>query len=182
MMLGIGNGIKRIALVAAVALTGGCGFQLAGSGVLPTGMSATYLDSAAPRSEFSSSITEEFRSRGLDLVDSRAEAGATLVISEDTTGQRVLSVSARNIPREYEVFYSITFALEVDGQPLIEPEYLIVRRNYTYDETEVLGKELEETQLRRALADDLARQVVRLIEAATAASGPTTAGVGPAPG
>jgi LPS-assembly lipoprotein len=169
MMLGIGKGIKRIALVAVLSLPAGCGFQLAGSGSLPAGMSATYLDSAAPRSEFSSSLTEAFRSRGVDLVDSRSEAGATLVISEDLTGQRVLSVSTRNIPREYEVYYSITFALEVGGQALIEPEYLIARRNYTYDETEVLGRELEESQLRRALADDLARQVVRRIEAVAAA-------------
>ena len=169
MMLGIGKGIKRIALAAVLSQVAGCGFQLAGSGTLPAGMSATYIDSAAPRSEFSSSLTEAFRSRGGELVDSRSEAGATLVISEDMTGQRVLSVSTRNIPREYEVYYSITFALEVGGQALIEPEYLIARRNYTYDETEVLGKELEETQLRRALADDLARQVVRRIEAGAAA-------------
>jgi LPS-assembly lipoprotein len=171
MMLGIGKGIKRIGLVAVACLPVGCGFQLAGSGSLPPGMTATYLDSAAPRSEFTSSLTQALRGRGLDVVDTRAAAGATLVISEDTTGQRVLSVSARNIPREYEVFYSITFALEVDGQALIEPEFLVARRNYTYDETEVLGKELEESQLRRALAEDLARQVVRRIEAATAASG-----------
>jgi len=168
-MLGIGKGIKRIALATLPSLTAACGFQLAGSGSLPAGMSATYLDSAAPRSEFSSSLTEAFRSRGLEFVDSRSEARATLVISEDSTGQRPISFSTRNIPREYEVFYSITFALEVGGQALIEPEYLIARRNYTYDETKVLGKELEETELRRALADDLARQVVRLIEAAAAA-------------
>jgi LPS-assembly lipoprotein len=173
MMLGIGKGIKRIALAAAALLPAGCGFQLAGSGELPAGMTATYLDSTAPRSDFSNSLTQALRSRGLELVDTRAAAGATLVVSDDTTGQRVLSVSARNIPREYEVYYTITFALEVDGQSLIPPEYLIARRNYTYDETEVLGRELEESQLRRALADDLARQVVRRIEAATANPGRT---------
>ena len=175
MMLGIGKGIKRIALAAVVLAAAGCGFQLAGSGALPPGMSATYLDSAAPRSEFTSAVTEVLRSRGVNVVASRSAADATLVISEDTTGQRAISFSARNVPREYEVFYNITFALEVGGRPLIEPEFLAARRNYTYDETAVLGKELEETQLRRALADDLARQVVRRIEAAAAAT-PRTPG------
>ena len=169
MMLGIGKGIKRIALAAAMLAPAGCGFQLAGSGSLPAGMSITYIDSAAPRSDFSNSVTEALRTRGIEIADSRSEAGATLVVSEDTTDQRPISFTARNIPREYEVFYSVTFALEVGGQVLIEPEYLVRRRNYTYDETEVLGKELEEAQLRRALADDLARQVVRRIEAAAAA-------------
>jgi LPS-assembly lipoprotein len=184
MMLGIINGIKpayvnkpvtagRIVVAVAACVTlGGCGFHLAGSGRLPTSMQTTYLESTEPRSEFHSSISEALRRRGLEVVDSRAEAGARLIISEDSTGQRVLSVTARNIPREYEVYYTITFALEADGESLIEPEVLIARRSYTYDETEVLGKEREETILRQALAEDLARQVVRRIEALTVAQAP----------
>jgi len=177
MMLAIDIGIKRkaIAVLAAGAalMQAGCGFQLAGSASLPAGMATTYLESVAPRSEFASSLGEALRRRGLDVVDSRAAASATLVISEDLSDQRVLSLSARNTPREFEVFYSVTLALEIDGRPLIEPEYFIARRNYTYDETEVLGKEREESQLRQALAEDLARQVMRRIEAAATAPGRT---------
>lgn len=168
MMLGIVNGIKPgrlAALGAAATLLAGCGYHLAGSGRLPAAMQTTYLDSNETRSEFYSSLSEALRQRGLELVDSRADAQARLIISQDSTGQRVLSVTARNIPREYEVFYRVTFALEAEGEPLLEPEALIARRNYTYDETEVLGKEREESLLRRALAEDLARQVVRRIEA-----------------
>jgi LPS-assembly lipoprotein len=184
MMLGIANGIKPIhgrprfrmrhllLLGTASSLLAGCGFQLVGTGRLPAAMQTTYLDSSEPRSEFYSSLSEALRERGLVLVDSRGDAGARLIISEDSAGQRVLSVTARNIPREYEVFYSVTFALEAEGEPLIQPEALVARRNYTYDETEVLGKEREESLLRRALAEDLARQVVRRIEALSRASPP----------
>jgi len=146
----------------------GCGFQLAGSGNLPVAMQTTYVRSTEPRSDFFASLTEALRQRGLELVDSDERAGATLTISEDETGQRVLSVSARNIPREYEVYYAVTFSLEAEGQSLIDGQPLVVRRNYSYDETQVLGKEREETQLRKALAEDLARQVVRRIEAVAA--------------
>jgi LPS-assembly lipoprotein len=103
--------------------------------------------------------------RGSQVVDSAAQAGAVLKIVEDSTGQRVLSVSARNIPREFEIFYQVTFSLSVDGESMIEPESLIVTRSYTYDETQVLAKAREELDLRRSLADDLARQVIRRIEA-----------------
>jgi LPS-assembly lipoprotein len=144
----------------------GCGFQLAGSGRLPAAMQTTYVDSSELHSEFYESLSEVLRQRGLNLVDSRAEAGARLIISEDSSGQRVLSVTARNIPREYEVYYAVTFSLETEGRALIGPEVLVARRNYTYDETQVLGKEREESILRRALAEDLARQVIRRIETA----------------
>jgi len=176
-MLGIINGIKPrhdckprllgrlLALFAAVVLISGCGFSLAGSGTLPAAMQTTYLDSVEQHSDFYDSLSEALRQRGLNLADSSSQASARLIISEDSTGQRVLSVTARNIPREYEVFYAVTFSLEAEGRSLIQSELLVARRNYTYDETEVLGKEREESLLRRALAEDLARQVVRRIEA-----------------
>ncbi len=81
-----------------------------------------------------------------------------LDIVSDETGQRVLSVSARNIPREYEVFYAVTFSLRVGTESLISNESLVVTRAYTYDETQVLAKAAEEQILRRALAEDLARR------------------------
>ena len=163
--------IARVALVAVASLgAGGCGFELAGSGSLPGVMATTYLQAAEPSSEFFGSMREALRARGLEVVDSPDEAGARLIISEDSTGQRVLSVSARNTPREYEIFYVVTFSLQAGSEQLMDPQSLAVTRSYTYDETEVLGKSREERVLRQALADDLARQVVRRIQALASAT------------
>lgn len=154
-----------VAVVFAGCGLTGCGFQLSGSGSLPGVMATTYLEGAEPTSEFYESMREALRARGLTVVDSPDRAGARLIISEDTTGQRVLSVSARNTPREYEIFYAVTFSLRAGDEQLIDPQSLAVTRSYTYDETQVLGKSREERVLRQALADDLARQVVRRIQA-----------------
>ena len=158
------------AIAAACAAVSSCGFQLQGAGTLPPALTRTYLVSSEPHSDFSSSLTTTLRLRGAEVVTSEGEASSVLSIVEDITGQRVLSVTARNVPREYEVFYQVTFSLLVDGERMIEPESLIVTRSYTYDETQVLAKAREEQALRRALADDLARRVVRRIEAAGAAA------------
>jgi len=163
--------VRRLAvlLVPMISL-GGCGFQLAGSGSLPAVMARTFVETSEPNSDFLGSLREALRLRGLEIVAEPADAGARLTISEDSTGQRVLSVSARNIPREYEIFYTVTFSLAADGAALIEPVSLVARRSYTFDETQVLAKDREERILRQALADDLARQVVRRIEAAGGAT------------
>ena len=79
-----------------------------------------------------------------------------LRIIEDTSGQRVLSVSARNTPQEYEVFYAVVFSLEADGASLIDSEFLVATRSYSYDAARVLGMSAEEEMLREALAEDLA--------------------------
>jgi LPS-assembly lipoprotein len=162
------RGACGVLLTLVSAALCSCGFQLAGSGDVPNVMATTYVQTSTPNSEFYDSLRETLRSRGLEVVGTPEQARARLIISEDSTGQRVLSVSARNTPREYEIFYAVTFALQAGSESLIEPEQLVVTRSYTYDETQVLGKAREERILRRSLADDLARRVLRRIEALAA--------------
>jgi LPS-assembly lipoprotein len=147
-------------------MLGGCGFSLEGGGALPAGMQRTFVEAPRRSSPFVDSLREALQLRGAQLVDSSAQADSVLVISADDTGQRVLSVTARNIPREYEIYYSVTVSLRAGATSLMEPETIVVTRAYTYDETQVLGKSAEERVLREALAADLARQVLRRIETA----------------
>jgi LPS-assembly lipoprotein len=163
--------VRACAALGLLLALSGCGFHLQGAGSLPPAMAKTFVDTTRPHSEFMLTITDVLRQRGSEVLSAPDEGAAVLDIARDDTGQRVLSVSARNIPREYEVYYAVTFSLKLRGQALINSETLVVTRNYTYDETEVLAKAAEEQILRRALAEDLARRVVRRIESlgATAA-------------
>jgi LPS-assembly lipoprotein len=163
------------ALAFAWLLTAaGCGFHLQGAGTLPSAMMRTYVETDRAHSDFLLSLTDTLRQRGAELLDAPAEGAAVLDITADDTGQRVLSVSARNIPREYEVYYAVTFSLRRGTESLIVNETLVVTRAYTYDETQVLAKAAEEQIIRRALAEDLARRVMQRIQAlgATAAVAP----------
>jgi LPS-assembly lipoprotein len=166
---------RLIAICIPALLLSGCGFTLEGAGVLPSAMTRTFLDSPNRNSPFVASLRDALRLRGSELVESASLADAVLTISADDTGQRVLSVSARNIPREYEIYYAVTISLRAGSTSLMEPETIVVTRNYAYDETQVLGKSAEERLLREALAADLARQVLRRVETA-AASGAVPVG------
>ena len=100
---------------------------------------------------FLESLTDVLRQRGAEVLEGPADGAAVLDIAVDETGQRVLSVSARNIPREYEVFYAVTFSLRVGAESLIDNESMAVTRAYTYDETQVLAKAAEEASRPPAL-------------------------------
>jgi LPS-assembly lipoprotein len=167
----IERGFRASLALAWLLAAAGCGFHLQGAGALPPAMTRTYIDTRRPHSEFLTSLTDVLRQRGAEVLTEPAAGAAVLDIAADDTGQRVLSVSARNIPREYEVYYAVTFSLRVGEQSLASNETLAVTRSYTYDETQVLAKAAEEQVLRRALADDLARRVMQRIQAlgATAA-------------
>ena len=67
-------------------------------------------------------------------------------------------------PRSTKSSITVGFSLEADGAALIDNEILVATRSYSYDATGVLGMSAEEQMLREALAEDLARRVLRLIE------------------
>lgn len=156
--------LRRLLLGALAGMAAGCGFQLQGAGVLPDVVATTYVEVPQRFTEFHLRLTDALTARGVELTESREDAGAVLRILEDESGQRVLSVSARNTPQEYEVFYAVGFSLEADGAALIDNEFLVATRSYSYDPTQVLGMSAEEQVLREALAEDLARRVLRRIE------------------
>jgi LPS-assembly lipoprotein len=144
-------------------LIAGCGFQLQGALTVPVEMQRTYLATDDEYSIFYRRLRAQLVANGVDIIDSPEETAATLSIHVDDTGQRVLSVSARNVPTEYEVFYSVEYSIG-SGSGILQPRrFLTQTRDYTYDETLVLGKAHEEQVLRESIADDLVRIVLKQI-------------------
>ena len=151
---------RRAPLLASLLLFAGCGFHVRGAPDIPPEMARTYIDTDDRYSLFYRKLEAHLQQTGVQVVDSPANATAELVILADDTGQRVLSVSARNIPREYEVYYTIFYSVKSGESLLMEPQEKTLTRDYTYDETRVLGKAREEDLLREAIADDLVRLVM----------------------
>ncbi len=155
--------MSRFVALALLTLLAGCGFQLQGALTTPPAMERTYIAATDTHSPFYREFHATLRAAGVDVVESPADATATFTISFDETDQRVLSVSARNVPTEYEVYYTIRYALDSGADNLLEPQTLTLTRDYTYDSTLVLGKAREEALLREAIVDDLVRIVVKQI-------------------
>lgn len=131
----------------------------------PAEMQRTYIATDDRHSLFYRELRIELQEAGVNIVDSPVDATATLSITFDETDQRVLSVSARNVPTEYEVYYTIRYNIDNGSNRLLEPQTLTVTKDYTYDELLVLGKAHEEELLRDACVDDLVRIVLKQISA-----------------
>ena len=140
-----------------------CGFHLQGAFSPPPGMDRTYIATSDRYSPFLREFEAEMRAAGVELTDTPSDATATFTISFDQTAQRVLSVSARNVPTEFEVFYTITYSLDSGTNNLMPQQTLTLTRDYTYDSTLVLGKAREEELLREAIVKDLVRIVMKQI-------------------
>jgi LPS-assembly lipoprotein len=143
------------------SLLAGCGFHMQGELTTPPAMQRTYIQPIERNSLFHRELREQMQAAGVNLVDSVADATATFSIRVDQTGQRVMSVSARNVPTEFQVYYSVEYALVSGENTLLEPQSLALTRDYTYDTTLVLGKAHEEDLLREAIVKDLVRIVLK---------------------
>jgi len=152
--------LSCLALAASGLLLAACGFQMRGATSVPPEMARTYIATDDQRSLFYRRLRDSLRGAGVIVVESPFDATATFSILSDIPGQRVLSVSARNVPREYEVFYTVFYSVQAKDVTLLEPRSQTLTRDYTWDETQVLGKEKEEELLREAIVDDLVRIVL----------------------
>ena len=134
-----------------------------GAFTAPTGLERTYIAASDQYSLFLREFEAQLRSAGVEITDTAADATATFTISFDDTSQRVLSVSARNVPTEYEVYYTLAYSLDAGATNLMPEQTLTLTRDYTYDSTLVLGKAREEELLRDAIVQDLVRIVMKQI-------------------
>jgi LPS-assembly lipoprotein len=147
--------------ICLAVLLAGCGYRLQGSAKLSPVMAKTYIDTDDRYTDFNRALRESLEASGVRVVNNKDEATAIVRIIKDESGQRVLTVSGRNTPEEYEVFYSIEYAVDSHTDELIPPQRVELTRDYSYEETAVLAKQKEQMILREALARDLAGLVVR---------------------
>ena len=152
--------LHRVLLLSVIAAAvTACGFRLQGVVTYPDFMAATYLEASDRYTPFYRGLEESLERGGVDIVDSVVAAGAVIRIEDDRSGQKVLTVSGRHVPTEYDVYYSVTYSVWHDGVEVLPSTTLVKRQDYTYDPTLVLGKNREEQELREAIAAELVRRV-----------------------
>ena len=91
----------------------------------------------------------------------REGATATVDVTKDLVQQRTLAVSAKNIPTEYELTYTVTFSVHGSGKELLAPQTISLSKDFSFDETLQLAKEHEADILRQQMARDLVSIAMR---------------------
>lgn len=151
----------RIPVAVLLVLPSACGFQLQGRTPLPEPLAVTFVQAEDQQSDFVQGLRKALMASGARLADSSEQASGTVRIVADDVKRRVLSVSARNTPREYEVTYTVRFSVNAGGKDLLTEQEVTLSRDYSFDERTLLAKEHEEAILREALARDLVGIVMR---------------------
>ena len=152
---------RRLSWAVLLLALAGCGFQLQGRVPLPVTLASTWIEAEDDQTDFVVDLRRALRASGATLATRRQDASAVLRVQRDELTESVLSVSGRNIPREFELIYTVRIEVESGGRTLLPAEQFAVSRDLSFDESALLAKEREQEVLRAALARDLVGVVMR---------------------
>lgn len=165
--------MRRIAFSGvglALLLLAGCGFQLRGQAQLPPELRVTYVQSqqpiGVPPGVLSRRLALLLASNGVTVTRDPTQATATITILNEGSGRRAVAADRFDIKREYWVGYSAAYQVTLaNGKTLIPTEGLSANRSLLFDENRVLGFEAAQESLVDSMADDLAWQILRRLQA-----------------
>jgi len=154
--------------IVGLVLSGGlvaCGFHLRGQA--DYAFSTMFVSSPAALP-----ITTELK-RSLEgigsaqLVAAADKAQVVLDVNSVEDNKQILSLSAGGKVREFLLTKRVLFRVhDNDGKDWLPTAEVLIRRSYTYSDTEALAKEAQEQRLWREMQTDAVQQIVRRLQSA----------------
>lgn len=158
--------VLRLSIVCMLIVAGGCGFHLRGSRPVDIGVARAYVTSSGA-DLLAAELRRRFAYSGVNLAGSAASAGLIVQVSQERFRRRVLSVDAvTGKVREFELDYEARLDVRrPDGTAIIEDQPIQLERDFTFDETAVLGSFEQQTLLEQELREDAAEALLHRLEA-----------------
>ena len=154
----------RLAALLFALLLAGCGFQLRGTADVP--FDSVYVPGATGgiALDLKRNIQAGTRAK---VVDDPKAAEAVLQFTQETRQKEILSLSATGRVREFRLIYLVGFRLH-DGKAgeYLPASTIRLTRDISFNDTEVLAKEAEESLLFRDMQTDMVQQIMRRLSAA----------------
>ncbi|WP_269531577.1 LPS assembly lipoprotein LptE [Chitinimonas sp. BJYL2] len=100
----------------------------------------------------------------LKLVGAEA-AEVQLAVESEALDKQILTVNRSGRVSEYQLTLRVRFAVRQAGVTAIPSTELTLRRDYSFDENNLLGKDAEEQALVRDMRQDAAQQIIRRLAA-----------------
>jgi LPS-assembly lipoprotein len=154
--------MRILALLAALIMLNGCGFQLRGVSPSPIELSPIALKSNAE--ELNRLLVDGIERIG-GIVDNTADI--QLHILSEQVNRHAATVDSTAKVAEFTLIYEVEFQLRyANGAPASDVRNIQLRRTYQFDNTRIVGKFEEENllmwQLRQQTSTQILAQLARI--------------------
>jgi LPS-assembly lipoprotein len=150
--------------LAVAASLGACGFHLRGD--VRYAFSSVYVNAPAA-TPLAAELKRALEGGDTTIAETAAAAEVTLALSGISDDKQVLSLSGGGRVREYALTKRVTFAVhDANGRDWLPAAEIVIRRSYSFNESEVLAREAQETRLLKEMQTDAVQQIVRRLQSA----------------
>lgn len=162
--------MQRRSLVLALsgaALLSACGFRLRGADGKSGLPFRTVYIGVAERSPLGVELKRYIRaSEDTSIVADPKEAEAVIDVLSEIRDRATLSLNTQGRIREYSLYYRLRFQVKnAAGGVLLAPTELVLKRDISFNESQVIAKEKEEDMLYRDMQSDAVQQILRRMSA-----------------
>ena len=151
--------MRFVLLVLAAALLAGCGFHMRGTAALP--FETLYIPGATPLAlELKRNVTAASKTK---IVDSPDKAQAVFAFTNDLREKSILTFTSAGKVNEYRLRYRVGFRV-TDSKALqvfLPTSEIILTRDMSYNDAQVIAKKNEEVLLYRDMQTDMVQQIMR---------------------
>jgi LPS-assembly lipoprotein len=147
----------------AAALLAACGFRPRGSVRLP--FESLHVQAAA-NTPLGQELRRVLRASDVRLEETQTQAAATLTVLSEIREKKILSLGGTGRVREYQLRYRLAYQVTAaKAEVLSPPAEILLTRDISYSDQDVLGKESEEAMLYRDMQSDAVQQLMRRLQA-----------------
>ena len=155
----------RILLLLTVLLLTACGFHLRGQTGMP--FNTLYLETANSGTPFIADLRRNLEAINVKLVNTAEQADVVLNIVFEIPEKQILSLGGSGRVNEFQLRYRVSLrAYDLKQQDWLPVEEMVLRRDYSYDDTKILAKEAEEAMLYQGMRSDMVQQILRRLSRA----------------
>lgn len=155
----------RHLIVVLSLLLAACGFHLRGEAKLP--FEKLYIIAPNPSSPLIVELRSNLEASHVTLVNSPEQADMVLDISLDLPEKQILTLGGSGRVNEFQLRHRVSLrAYDNQQREWLPADELLMNRDYSYDDTQLLAKQAEEALLFQSMRSDMVQQIMRRLSMA----------------
>jgi LPS-assembly lipoprotein len=142
---------KKLIALLMLLIISSCGFHMRGM----TEISFKTISLEGKELSFTKNLKKVLNSNKVAIVLSTENPELRVELLSEETEKRILSLSGQGLVREFEIFYRVRYRVKtIDSEIWSQENIIETRKDFTYSDSNLIGKEEEERQLNEAMRNE----------------------------
>jgi LPS-assembly lipoprotein len=128
-----------------------CGFHLRGM----TEISFKTISLEGKELSFTKNLKKTLASNNVNIILPTENPELRIELLSEESEKRILSLSGQGLVREFEIFYRVRYRIKtIDSETWSQENIIETRRDFTFSDSNLIGKEEEERQLNESMRNE----------------------------